>query len=188
MNTVTPTQRDLVERSAAGDEGAFDILVRSVIDRMYATAYRILRDAEASKDAVQTALWGAWRDLPTLRDPDRFDAWLRRLLVRCCYEEARRQRRRPIVAVIDPDRFAIADATRQVSDRDALDRAFQRLSPEHRIVIVLHHYEGLALIEVAEALGIPIGTAKSRLHYGLARMRDAMTAADALPAVVERSA
>ena len=185
---MTPTQRDLVERSAAGDEGAFDVLVRSVIDRMYATAYRVLRDAEASKDAVQTALWQAWRDLPALREPDRFDAWLRRLLVRCCYEEARRQRRRPTVALIDPDRFAMADATHAVSERDALDRAFLRLSPEHRIVIVLHHFDGLSLVEVAEALGIPLGTARSRHHYGLARMRDAMTRDDAVPIRTERSA
>jgi RNA polymerase sigma-70 factor (ECF subfamily) len=185
---MTPTQRDLVERSAAGDEGSFDILVRSVIDRMYATAYRILRDGEASKDAVQTALWAAWRDLPALRDPDRFDAWLRRTLVRCCYEEARRQRRRPTVTLVEPDRIAMADPTHVISDRDALDRAFLRLSPEHRIVIVLHHFDGLALVEVAEALGIPVGTAKSRLHYGLARMRDAMTRDDPALIATERTA
>ena len=185
---MTATQRELVERSAAGDQLAFDILVRSVIDRMYATAYRILRDAEAGRDAVQTSLWQAWRDLPALRDPDQFDAWLRRLLVRCCYEEARRQRRQPTIALIDPDRFPTADPTRHVVDRDALDRAFLRLSPEHRIVIVLHHFDGLALVEVAEALGIPVGTARSRLHYGLARMRDAMTQDDQTPVVRERTA
>ena len=185
---MTPTQRDLVERSAAGDEGAFDVLVRSVIDRMYATAYRVLRDAEASKDAVQTALWQAWRDLPALREPDRFDAWLRRLLVRCCYEEARRQRRRPTVALIDPGplRHGRRDA-RGVRARRARSGVPAALA-EHRIVIVLHHFDGLSLVEVAEALGIPLGTARSRHHYGLARMRDAMTRDDALPIRTERSA
>jgi len=182
---MTPTQRDLVERSAGGDQLAFDVLVRSVLDRMYAIAYRILRDQESTKDVVQTALWQAWRDLPALRDPDRFEAWLRRLLVRSCYEEARRQRRRPIVTLIDPDRYAVADSTHVIADRDALDRAFMRLSPEHRIVVVLHHYEGLTLVEVAQSLGIPVGTARSRLHYGLARLRDAMRHDDLAPMVRE---
>ena len=182
---MTPTQRDLVERSAGGDQLAFDVLVRSVLDRMYAIAHRILRDQESTKDVVQTALWQAWRDLPALRDPDRFEAWLRRLLVRSCYEEARRQRRQPIVTLIDPDRYSVADPTRVVADRDALDRAFMRLSPEHRIVVVLHHYEGLTLVEVAQALGIPVGTARSRLHYGLARLRDAMRHDDLAPMVRE---
>jgi RNA polymerase sigma-70 factor (ECF subfamily) len=182
------TQRDLVERSAAGDEAAFDQLVRQGIDRMYAIAYRVLGNGETSRDAVQSALWQVWRDLPALRDPDRYDAWARRLLVRSCYEEARRQRRGPVVVEIDPDGLSIPDDTRWVSERDALDRAFRHLSPEHRLVIVLHHYEGLSLVEVADSLGIPVGTARSRLHYGLARLRDVLARDDVLPVPRERPA
>lgn len=169
-------QRDLVERASGGDAVAFDTLARTVIDRMYAIAHRVLRDTHLAQDAVQQALWGAWRDLPNLRDPDRFDAWLRSLLVRACYEEARRQRRSPTVTLLAADTPSTPDESALIADRDALDRAFRRLDADHRIVIVLHHYEGIPLVEIAESLGIPVGTARSRLHYGLKRLRDALQA------------
>lgn len=165
-----------MERASGGDAVAFDTLARTVIDRMYAIAHRVLRDTHLAQDAVQQALWSAWRDLPNLRDPDRFDAWLRSLLVRACYEEARRQRRSPTVTLLATDGPSTPDESSQIADRDALDRAFRRLDPEHRIVIVLHHYEGVPLVEIAESLGIPVGTARSRLHYGLKRLRDALVA------------
>jgi RNA polymerase sigma-70 factor (ECF subfamily) len=177
-------QRELVERASAGDAVAFDALARSVIDRMYAIAHRVLRDTHVAQDAVQQALWGAWRDLPNLRDPDRFDAWLRSLLVRACYEEARRQRRNPTVTLLAVDTPSTPDDSAAIADRDALDRAFRRLDADHRIVIVLHHYEGVPLVEIAESLGIPVGTARSRLHYGLKRLREAL-ASDAAPGRIE---
>ena len=167
-------QLELVERASGGDAVAFDTLARTVIDRMYAISHRVLRDPELAQDAVQQALWTAWRDLPNLRQLDRFDAWLRRVLVRCCYEEARRQRRATNVIQLRLDPGSAPDAGSGLAERDALERAFTKLGPDHRIVVVLHHYEGLPLVEVAEALGIPVGTARSRLHYALKRLRDAL--------------
>ena len=176
-------QLDLVERASGGDAAAFDTLARSVIDRMYAIAYRVLRDPHVAQDAVQQALWAAWRDLPNLRRPERFDAWLRRLLVRACYEEARRHRRNPTVTLLEIHAPMTPDESTTIANGDALDRAFRRLDAEHRLVIVLHHYEGVPLVEIAEALGIPVGTARSRLHYGLRRLREAL-AADERPGLV----
>ena len=142
------------------------------------TAWLMLRDADRATDAVQNALVRAWRDLPTLRDPDRFDAWLRRLLVNACIDEMRRTRRsRFDVDVTDlSDQPATADAVSRIADRDQLERGFRRLEPEERAVIVLHHYLDLPLPDVAATLGIPLGTAKSRLYRGLRLMRAALDA------------
>ena len=180
-------QGQLVALASAGDAAAFDTLARTAIDRMYAIAHRILRDPHAAQDAVQQALWAAWRDLPSLRDVDRFDALLRRLLVRSCYEEARRQRRQTVLTLVETHAPASPDSSRLVGDRDALERAFRKLDPAHRVVVVLHHYEGVPLTEIAESLGIPVGTARSRLHYALGRLRVALEAEDQAR-VTERSA
>jgi RNA polymerase sigma-70 factor (ECF subfamily) len=118
----------------------------------------------------------AWRDLRALRDPDGFDAWIHRILVRCVYKEAGRERRQSAATVriapepIDPD------AVGQVADRDAIDRGFQRLRPEHRVVLVLHHYLGYSDEEAAAALGVPAGTVKSRLHRATAALRSELDA------------
>jgi RNA polymerase sigma-70 factor (ECF subfamily) len=152
-------------------------------DRMYAIAIRILRDGHLAEDALQGALITAWRQLPTLRDPARFEAWVRRLLVHACYAEARRRRSWTAnVRVLPVDGPASPDDTVSVVDRDALDRAFRRLSIEQRAVVVLHHHTGLSLVEIAEALGIPAGTARSRLHYATQTLRAAIEA-DAAPVV-----
>ena len=173
--------RDLVERARRGDHDAFAELAGAAIFRLDAAARLILRDPDQAKDAVQETLVRAWRDLPTLRSPDRFDAWLHRLLVRACIDEARRLRRHRVdveLTQIDhPDR---GDANAVMVDRDQLDRGFSRLEPEARALIVLHHYLDLPLPEVAIALGIPLGTAKSRLHRALQSMRAALDA-DARP-------
>ena len=174
--------RDLVERARKGDHDAFAELAGAAISRLDATAWLMLRDADRATDAVQNALVRAWRDLPTLRDPDRFDAWLRRLVVNACIDEIRRIRRRhldiDITDVSNPP--SIADETSAIADRDQLERAFGRLDAEERAVIVLHHYLDLPLPEVAATLGIPLGTAKSRLYRGLKTMRAALDA-DARP-------
>ena len=152
---------------------------------MYAIATRILRDAHLAEDALQGALITAWRQLPTLRDPDRFEAWVRKLLVHACYAEARR--RQPWAAnvrVLPVDGPASPDDSVSVVDRDALDRAFRRLSLEQRAVFVLHHHIGLPLVEIAETLGIPAGTARSRLHYATRVLRAAIEA-DAAPVLPE---
>jgi RNA polymerase sigma-70 factor (ECF subfamily) len=175
-------RRDLVQRAVAGDHDAFSELARAAIGRLYAAARLILRDEMSAEDATQEALVAAWRDLSALRDPDRFDAWLHRLLVRACHREARRRRRRwTIEQVVRPARSAEPDPALDLADRDELARAFARLDPDQRAVIVLHHYLGLTLDEVAEALAVPPGTARSRLHRATRAMRAALDA-DARPA------
>jgi RNA polymerase sigma-70 factor (ECF subfamily) len=173
----------LVEQARDGDQSAFSQLVGLDGDRCYLVAIGILRDVELARDAVQQAFLLAWRDLPTLRDPERFGPWLHRLLVNACYEESRRQRRwttRIRTLTVDgPDTPAQSDTTISVADRDALERAFARLTPEHRAVVVLHHQVGLPLPEVADIVGVPVGTAKSRLHYATRALRAEL--ADASP-------
>jgi RNA polymerase sigma-70 factor (ECF subfamily) len=170
-------QRDLVERARRGDHDAFAELAGAAISRLDSAAWLILRDPEQAADAVQNALVRAWRDLPTLRDPAKFDAWLHRLLVRSCIDEARRLRRHRIdLELTALDVPVLADHVATIADRDQLERGFVRLDPEMRAVIVLHHYLDLALPEVAVTLGIPIGTAKSRLHRALGLMRAALEA------------
>jgi RNA polymerase sigma-70 factor (ECF subfamily) len=174
--------QDLVERARQGDHDAFAVLAAAAISRLDAAAWLMLRDTDLAMDAVQNALVRAWRDLPTLRDPARFDAWLYRLLVNACTDEIRRARRHRF----DVDIGALttepgtADATSAIADRDELERGFDRLAPEERAVIVLHHFLDLPLPEVAQTLGIPLGTVKSRLYRGLREMR-AVLDADARP-------
>ena len=172
-------QRDLVERARRGDHDAFAELAGAAISRLDSAAWLILRDPDQAKDAVQNALLRAWRDLPTLRDPDRFDAWLHRLLVRTCIDEARRLRRHRFDVELT-DLHLAAEATAglesTIADRDQLERGFLRLEPEMRAVIVLHHYLDLPLPSVADTLGIPLGTAKSRLHRALGLLRAAIDA------------
>jgi RNA polymerase sigma-70 factor (ECF subfamily) len=138
----------------------------------------MLRDQERAMDAVQSTLMRAWRDLPTLRDPDRFDAWLHRLLANACIDVIRRDRRHRLdVEITDTSPIPIADdAISAIADRDELERGFRRLDAEERAVIVLHHYLDLPLPEVAATLGIPLGTAKSRLYRGLRELRAALDA------------
>jgi RNA polymerase sigma-70 factor (ECF subfamily) len=169
--------RDVVERAMRGDREAFGMLVVQTSDRLYAIATRILRDADLAEDALQGALITAWRELPRLRDPDRFEAWVRRLLVHACYAEARRRRQwAGNVRVLPVDGPVGADELLSVADRDSLDRAFRRLTIEQRAVFVMHHHVGLSLVEIAETLGIPAGTARSRLHYATRLLRKAVTA------------
>jgi RNA polymerase sigma-70 factor (ECF subfamily) len=172
---------ELVVRAQNGDEGAFASLAVAVGDRLHAVAHRILRDIDLAEDATQQALLNVWRDLPQLRDPARFDAWSYRLLVRACYAEARRTRHwAPNLRLLPGDEPTAADGNSSVVDRDQLERGFRRLSIDHRAVVVLHHYQDLSLEEVAEALGVPIGTVRSRLHYAMRGLRAALEA-DARP-------
>jgi RNA polymerase sigma-70 factor, ECF subfamily len=177
--------RDLVERARSGDREAFAVLVHQVSDSLYAVAHRILRDTGLAEDALQNALVLAWRRLPHLRDADRFEAWIHRILVHACYDESQRARSwTATVRVLPMDGPSTPDETDAVADRDELERAFRRLSIEQRAVFVLHHFLGLPLVEVAELLGIPAGTARSRLHYAIAGLRDAL-AAESEPIVQE---
>ena len=172
---------DLVIRAQHGDEEAFASLAVAAGDRLHAVAHRILRDTDLAEDATQQALLAIWRDLPQLRDPARFDAWSYRLLVRACYAQARQERRwSPNMRLLSSEQADHADGASGVIDRDQLERGFRRLSIEHRAVVVLHHYLDWPLDQVADALGIPAGTARSRLHHAMRGLRAALDA-DARP-------
>jgi RNA polymerase sigma factor (sigma-70 family) len=174
----------LVERARRGDRDAFAALAARVIDRCYGLAYAILRDAELAHDAVQVALLGAWRDLPELREVDKFDAWLHSLVVHACYAESRRERRwTRAISAFPTEHPTDPDTAISVADRDELERGFRRLPPEQRAVVALHYYLGLPLTEVATTLGIPAGTARSRLHHATRQLRAAFEA-DARPATL----
>jgi RNA polymerase sigma-70 factor (ECF subfamily) len=172
---------DLVTRAQHGDEEAFASLAVAAGDRLHAVAHRILRDIDLAEDATQQALLAIWRDLPQLRDPARFDAWSYRLLVRACYAEGRRSRQwTPNMHLLSSDEPRQADGSSAVVDRDQLERGFRRLSIDHRAVVVLHHYLDMPLDQVADALGIPAGTVRSRLHHAMRGLRAALDA-DARP-------
>jgi RNA polymerase sigma-70 factor, ECF subfamily len=176
---------ELVIRAQHGDEEAFASLAVAVGDRLHAVAHRILRDIELAEDATQQALLAIWRDLPQLRDPARFDAWSYRLLVRACYAEGRRTRHwTPNMRLLPGNEPTQADGSSAVVDRDQLERGFRRLSIDHRAVVVLHHYLDLPLDRVADVLGIPAGTARSRLHHAMRGLRAALDA-DARPTARE---
>jgi len=170
----------MVRAAANGDREAFAALAAPRVDRLFATATLILRDRGRAEDAVQDALVRAWRDMRTLRDPGRLDAWLRRLLVNACYDESRRQRRHAANVRLLPDHDrGTSDASGALADRDEMDRALRQLSTDHRAVIVHHYYLELSVAEIADALGIPVGTAKSRLHHARLALRAAMEAGGA---------
>lgn len=176
----------IVAQAARGDRDAFDVLVEGSIDRLYAVARLIVRDMDLAEDAVQEALIRSWQRLPSLRDPDRFDAWIHRLVVNAAIDQfrARRSFQASIAVIaIEP---AAADGSGHLADRDQIGRAFGRLRVEQRAVLVLHHYLGLSTAELADALGVPAGTAKSRLHYATEAMRAALEA-DARTAKAESS-
>jgi RNA polymerase sigma factor (sigma-70 family) len=165
-------QRALVERARQGDHDAFAVLAGASIARLDAAARLILRDPELARDAVQEGFIRAWRSLPTLRDPDRFEAWLHRLVFHACMDATRRRRRRPMEVELTPfDNPSVGDMASLIADRDLLDGALKRLRPEWRAVVVLHYFLGMDLPAVAAALGIPVGTAKSRHHRALGEMR-----------------
>ena len=184
-------QRRLVERAARGDQEAFADLARQSADRLFAIAHRILRDHYLAEDAVQQSLITIWNELPRLRDPDRFDAWSYRLIVRASTSLARREQRGGAVLRLladDADRSVAPDELGSLADRDQLERGFRRLPAEQRAILVLQHFVGLSLAEIADVLGIPVGTAGSRLHYAARALRAALDADARSATLKERSA
>ena len=176
---------DLVVRAQRGDREAFVLLATGIADRYLAVARRILRDLNLAEDATQQALLSIWQDLPQLRDPARFDAWSYRLLVRACYAEGKKQRRwAPNLRILPADEPVAAEGFNSILDRDELESGFRRLSIDHRVVVVLHHYLDLPLDRVAEIVGVPVGTVYSRLHYAMRGLRAALDA-NAQPAARE---
>jgi RNA polymerase sigma-70 factor, ECF subfamily len=182
-------QRDLVLRARNGDHDAFTVLATDSIDRLHRTARLILRSDESAADAVQESLTAAWLHIRAVRDPDRFDAWLHRLLVRACYREARRVRQREVVEIhmSAPDLRGGRDAQDLTALQDQLERGFRRLTPEQRAVIVVHHYLGLPDAEAAVVLDIALGTFKSRLNRASAALRAALEADERTPVVAKES-
>ncbi|HEX7173552.1 MAG TPA: sigma-70 family RNA polymerase sigma factor [Candidatus Limnocylindria bacterium] len=174
--------RETVIRAQAGDQEAFARLARALTPSFLSTAHRILRDIGLAEDATQRAMLSIWKGLPRLREPDRFQAWSYRLLVRACYTEGRRSRKwAPAIGQFGPDDSRTPDPTGAVIDRDELERAFRRLSLNHRAVVVLRYYRQMSMDEIADALAISVGTAASRLHYAMRALRSAVEA-DARPA------
>jgi RNA polymerase sigma-70 factor, ECF subfamily len=168
-------EEQLVDAARGGDTGAFELLVRAQIDRLYGAARTMLRDPELAEDAVQQALVRAWRDLGKLRQADRFGPWLQKLLVRACYDEARRRRRWSAgvraLPLADETSFATV-----IADRELIERGLAAISADHRVVLTLHFYLELSPTEIGDRLGIPAGTARSRLHYALIALRAAVDA------------
>lgn len=171
-------ERELVEQAQRGDQEAFAALVELTADRLYSIAYRILRDPARADDALQNALIAMWQRLPELRDPDRFEAWTYRVIVRASYRESEqarivRSRVRRLSSAADD---GCDGQLSRIASRDELDCAFRQLTHEHRAVLVLRHYVGLPVAAIAETLEIPVGTAASRLHYATRSLRAAFEA------------
>jgi RNA polymerase sigma-70 factor (ECF subfamily) len=169
-------QAELVDRARRGDREAFSVLAAGAVDRLYAIARLALRDTELAEDATQEALVRAWRDLPTLRDVARFDAWLYRLIVRSCADIGRHRRKWRAEVSIVRDDASEPDGAAGLADRDLIERGLRRLTVPQQTILVLTYYLGLSPTETADALDIPVGTAKSRLHYAIEALRAALAA------------
>ena len=181
-------QAELVARAQLGDREAFSILAHGASARLYATARLILRHPDRAEDALQDALIEAWRDIRGLRDPDRLDAWLHRVLVRSCHRQLRRDRALRHLAEITVPELELGqtiDTRGRLADRDEIERAFRRLSDEQRTILALVYYADLALADVAIALDIPLGTVKSRLNRATAALRAALAAEARAPQLVD---
>lgn len=169
--------RELVVRAQRGDHDAFARLATGSIGRLNAIARLIMADHARAEDAVQDAFVDAWRDLRGLRDPDRFDAWLNRLLVRACQNARRIDRRRAVVELpLLADGSGYGDLEASVVLSDQLERGLRRLSIDQRTVLVLSFYLDLSLADAAATIGIPLGTMKSRLNRALAALRAVLDA------------
>src|SRR5689334_11043812 len=177
--------RDLVVRARAGDRDAFSQLATASVGRLNAVARLIVRDEGRAEDAVQDALVDAWLDLRGLRDPDRFDAWLNRLLVNACRDVARRASRRVRLEIpLEPTHEPVSpDVQHSNAISDEIERGFRRLTIEQRSVIVLVYYLDLPLTEVAATLGVPLGTIKSRLNRSLTALRASLEADARIPSL-----
>jgi len=180
-------QAGLIERASHGDHEAFGVLVGGQLARLDTAARLILRDPELARDAVQDATLRAWRNLRGLRDPGRFEAWLHRLTVNACLDLARKRRSRSFEVEITPLHEAPApDPTSRLADTLYVERMLGAVDPAQRAVVVLHYYLDLTLPETAAALGIPVGTAKSRLNRALDRLRITVAEESDLPTTAAR--
>jgi RNA polymerase sigma-70 factor, ECF subfamily len=187
-NQVTSADDALVQRARTGDVAAFEALVDSRIDRCYRLACSILSNEADAADATQDALVSAWRQLPRLRDNASFDGWLNRIVANAALKARRHRTRLREVSVLPvatgdqppqpepPQDPRARTAQDQFVDNDAIARAFDRLRPKDRMILVLHHVEERPVAEIARSLGIPVGTAKWRLHAARQALEKAMEA------------
>jgi RNA polymerase sigma-70 factor (ECF subfamily) len=170
---------DLVIQAKGGNEQAFASLTVAVGGRLHAVSKRILRDADLAEDATQQAFITMWQELPKLRDAARFEAWAYRVLVRACYAEAKKKRRwAPNLHALTDSISADVEHFVSVWNRDQVERGFRQLSIEHRAALVLRYYLDQTPEEIAETLGVPVGTIRSRLFYGIRHMRATLDADD----------
>ena len=183
--------QELVRRATTGDHEAFSILVTNAFESLFRTARLVLRDDDLAADALQDALISAWLHIRAVRDPERFEAWLRRLLIRACYAQGDRARRHRVIEIHVDELEVVGDASAEIQDRqalrDQLERGFRHLSLDHRAVLVAHHYLGLPDLEASTMLDIPVGTYKSRLNRATSAMRVALEADDRSPARARES-
>lgn len=154
---------------------AFAQLVDRNLDRAYRIAGVILGNSQDAEDATHDAIVQAWRSFAGLKDANRFEAWFQRILVNICRDRLRKRRRSPVTELVMASSHAMPDRFGEVDERLALDRAFAGLSPEQAITVVLRYHADLTLENVADRMGVPVGTVKSRLHAALAAMQLALT-------------
>jgi len=180
----------LIQRAQAGDAAAFEALVRPRLDRCFRIAWAILSSDADAADAMQEALVAVWKQLPRLRDPAAFDGWVNRVVANTAITQRRKRGRRKEVqvreAAADTDHVStptfesvaeqalIRDDTDRIAERDSISSAFQRVRPEDRALLVLHHVDGRSVAEIARMLAVPTGTAKWRLHQARRAFERAM--------------
>ena len=179
MARPKPFKREDASRAAPADElrDRFVLLAERELDRSYRLAGLILGSAGEAEDAVGDALERAWREAHRLRDLARFQAWFDRILVNACRDRLRRRRTVTFVSIEGGASVVAADAFRLVDDEDEAVRVVATLPPDERIVVILHFWADMTLDVVADRLGSPVGTVKSRLHRALERLRSSGFAA-----------
>ena len=171
--------RSLIDRARNGDLDAFESIVRARMDAVYRLTSAILGDEADARDAAQETFVAAWRQMPGLRDADRFEAWLQRIAVNASRMTLRARRRRRVREIPSSEVVALASragSARSPGDVVLLGEAMGRLDVDQRAILVLHHLEGRPLTEIAEILEIPVGTAKSRLFHARQKLEAALKA------------
>jgi RNA polymerase sigma-70 factor (ECF subfamily) len=176
IGMVAVRDEDMVERAAGGDVDAFEALVAARLNRAFRTASAILGSEADAHDVVQEAFVATWRHLPKLRDRTKFDAWLSKTIVNRCRDVLRRRRRSREVSLDGALDLQSQDSTGAPADMAALTTAFERLSVDHRHLLVMHHLHRVPLADLATELGIPEGTTKWRLHAPRAALTRALEA------------
>jgi RNA polymerase sigma-70 factor, ECF subfamily len=168
--------RSVIDRARAGDRDAFELIVRARMDAVYRLSMAILGNETDARDAAQEAFVAAWRQLPRLREVERFDAWLQRITINAARQAIRSARRRRIREIPSSSVVALPGRAGDTTPDDVavLDAALAVLPVDQRAILVLHHLEGRPLAEIAEVLAIPLGTAKSRLFAARRALAEAI--------------